>query len=216
MGTCACLGLVAALLVRHASGQGQVRHAVYFERQPSQGDLAPANVLAELEARGFEVERKTSWSDVVAADAQEPVDVLIFDDGSIEDVDPSWAREAFEDSVVMAGINIGGAEMASLLDDERVAENAGEADAFGAGEHFSVAFTGLRGSPVALTEAAVHPEQIVGGGLDIEEPDHLDHWFSSIESATRADEPNVRPEDVLTYVFFGEIDIGVGYREQGL
>jgi hypothetical protein len=209
--------LFGGLLLAHSAwSQTVVKHAVYLRGNASGGDLSPTQLAAEFAARGYLYEEVSNWAEVLRADADEPVDAILFDDGSKQYVDEVWVRDAFERSVVVAGINVGSNELAVLLDDERIVEEAGAGDTDWPGEFFTLAFTGLRGTSVALTEAALHPDDVVGGGLDLPDSAYLDHWFSVLEADTKADQVGVEDWQVNTYRFYGDIDIGVRYREEGL
>jgi hypothetical protein len=164
-----------------------VDNVVYLMATPSAGYLAPANLEQNVEDRGWTYSQVETWQDVLDADAAEPIDVLIIDSGSVSFVDEDWARPRYRDGTVIAGINVDAVAMAELLDDPEITEGYEMSNyAPPAGEYWSVADRGLRGTPFALTAIAQDPSIMEGEG-ELPEEDTAVRWFSfnmDVASAT--------------------------------
>jgi len=95
-------------------------HVVYFAAAPSAGDgavLTPDALRRHFDDLGYRYTEARAWPDVLAADGEARVDVLVLDPGSLPRVDGAWVRERAGRAIVLAGVNVRQRALESLLGD---------------------------------------------------------------------------------------------------
>ncbi len=68
------------------------------------------------------------WNEVVEMDEASPIDALVIHESALPFVDQQWVMAAYKRGVVIAGINIGGPEIANLVGNPSIANNDFAAD----------------------------------------------------------------------------------------
>ncbi len=68
------------------------------------------------------------WNEVVEINESSPIDALVIHESALPFVDQQWVTAAYQRGVLIAGINIGGPEMANLVGNSSIANDDFAAD----------------------------------------------------------------------------------------
>jgi hypothetical protein len=101
-------------------------------------------VSAEQLASTFGAVVVSTWEQLVVLNDEEPIDALIIHRSALEQVDNEWVAHHYRQGVTMVGIDIDGAEMAVLLQDNCLTRD-GFAD-YDSGSYFIIATSLVTGS----------------------------------------------------------------------
>jgi len=203
---------VGALSTRGGRALGPSQHVVYFVGTPATGSLAPSSVKTQVEQLGFTYHSVAAWQDVLEVDAASGVDALIVDEGSIQSADSAWMRDKYQHRVVIGSINRDLFDLATVLQDPRLSEDATDQasarSAWISPDYFAVAYAGVYGTPVALTAVAIDPEM---EHTDLPAGDHVTRYFNATQNAAIIDSSltDNPAEDVTSYQFYGALRLGL-------
>jgi hypothetical protein len=87
----------------------------------------------------------STWEQVIEADQAARIDALIVDSSALSNVDKSWVANAYRRVTVIAGFNISGSQMASLVNNACIASD--NFANYASGSFFIVVSSSISGSP---------------------------------------------------------------------
>ena len=117
-------GLISGAVFSPRSAVGQSQdpmHVVYFASESaSSGQLSPTSLATSMASKFplVSYDQQGSWSGVLSSHANDPIDVLITDKGSIGEVDPAWVQDRYmNQAMALLGIDVPVQVLATIAND---------------------------------------------------------------------------------------------------